>query len=341
MTASESRQFLAEKANWSKAIKPYQQSDTARSIGQIATSVLPYFAMWVLIALLAPISYWLAVPAALLAAGFLTRTFIIFHDCGHGAFFRSRRANDIVGFITGVLVFTPYYSWRHGHALHHSASGDLDRRGNGDIWMMTVAEYEQSNRWQRLVYRGYRNPIVLFLIAPLVLFIIVQRFPSYGRARERRSVWYTNLVLLATIGVMGTLIGWQTYLVFHLLIMSITSVAGVWLFYVQHQYEGVYWQRHESWNYAMAAVEGSSFYKLPRVLQWFTGNIGYHHIHHLSPRIPNYNLEACHNAIEGLQVEPVTLRDSIRCLRFRLWDEANYRLISFGDLRRLRTAEGR
>ncbi|HEX6387408.1 MAG TPA: fatty acid desaturase [Anaerolineae bacterium] len=335
MTRTIIRPVLADKRAWKKAIAPYQKPDLRHSLWQLANTLVPYLLIWVLMVPAARISYWLALPLIILAAGFVMRSFIIFHDCGHGAFFASRRANEIVGFITGLLTFTPYFFWRHSHALHHAASGDLDRRGSGDIWMMTVEEYLAATPWQRFVYRLYRNPVILFGLAPLFLFLIIYRIPRRGRAREHRSVMLTNVTLLAIVVLMSLLVGFKTYVILQLSILAIATTAGVWLFYVQHQYEGVYWQRHEEWDYATAAVEGSSFYKLPKVLQWFTGNIGFHHIHHLSPRIPNYNLERCHDENPALQVEPITLWQSFQCLRYRLWDEANQRLIGFGELRQL------
>ena len=331
-------QFLTDKAAWKKAIAPYQQSDLRRSLWQLANTLIPYTLLWGLMVLVirAAYSLWLLLPLVILAAGFMVRSFIIFHDCGHGAFFADRRANEIVGFITGVLTLTPYFSWRHGHALHHASSGDLDRRGAGDIWMMTVDEYRAATPWQRFGYRMYRMPPILLIIGPTLLFVLFQRFPNkYDRAKERNSVFLTDFTILLPAVFISLLIGFKAYIILQVAVMGLAATAGVWLFYVQHQYEGVYWKRHEKWDYAVAAVTGSSYYKLPRLLQWFTGNIGYHHIHHLSPRIPNYNLEACHKATPNLQVKPLTLGQSWRCLRFRLWDEANHRLISFREFRAL------
>ena len=333
MTQSQSRPILADNNAWKKAITPYQKPDLRRSVWQIVNTLVPYLLLWLLMVPAYRISFWLALPLIILTAGFTIRAFIIFHDCGHGAFFSSRRANEIVGFITGLVAFTPFFSWRRAHAVHHSASGDLDRRGDGDVWMMTTEEYLSSSWWRRIVYRVYRFPVVLFVISPVILFLIVHRIPKEGRSREQRSVWLTNIALLMIAILMSLLIGFKTYAILQIPILAIAASAGVWLFYVQHQYEDVYWQRHQEWDYATAAVEGSSFYKLPKVLQWFTGNIGFHHIHHLSPRIPNYNLEACHDANVELQVEPLTLWQSFKCIRYRLWDEANLRLISFGELK--------
>ena len=332
-------QSAPNKNAWKKLVKQYQVPDLQRSQWQIVNSLIPYIIIWILMVQTMKISYWLTLPLILLAAGFLTRLFIIFHDCGHGSFFPSRRANNTVGFILGILTFTPYYYWRHEHALHHAASGDLDRRGHGDIWMMSVAEYQASTPWKRFIYRLYRNPFILFGVGPIFLFVIVHRIPIKKlRQRELYSILYTNLALLIAAGLMSLLIGFQTFTILQLSILFVTATMGVWLFYVQHQYEGVYWQRHDEWDYATAALEGSSFYKLPKVLQWFTGNIGFHHIHHLSPRIPNYNLERCHNENPLFQIEPVTLRQSLGCLRYRLWDEANNRLIGYKEYRQMQKA---
>lgn len=240
-------QFLADKAAWKKAIAPYQQPDLRRSLWQLATTLIPYILLWTLMILTIRVSFWLTLPLIILAAGFMIRAFIIFHDCGHGSFFASRRANEIVGFITGLVVLTPYFSWRHGHALHHAASGDLDRRGPGDIWMMTVDEYRAATPWQRFAYRMYRTPLILFIIAPALLFILFQRFPNkYDRAKERKSIFLTNLALLLQAILISLLIGFKTYLILQVSVMALAATAGVWLFYVQHQYEGVYWKRHET-----------------------------------------------------------------------------------------------
>jgi omega-6 fatty acid desaturase (delta-12 desaturase) len=231
------------------------------------------------------VSWWLTIPLAALAGAFLVRAFIIFHDCGHGSYFKSAAANHVLGSITGVLTLTPYFHWRWEHAIHHSSSGDLDRRGTGDIWTLTVQEYLESSRWRRFAYRLARNPFVLFVLAPFFLFLVMQRVPARkAPPRERYSVYWTNLAVGAMAAGLIALFGLKAYLIIHLTILLVAGAAGVWLFYVQHQFEGVYWERSEQWDYATAALQGSSFYALPRVLQWFSGNIGFHHIHHLSPR---------------------------------------------------------
>lgn len=329
---------LPAMTEWQQIVTRYQQPSLWRSVWQIVNTLGPYAALWYLIYLSLAVSWWVTLPLAILAGGFLVRVFIIHHDCGHGAFFKSRQANDVWGFITGVLTFTPYYLWRWEHAIHHAHAGDLDRRGLGAVWTLTVQEYLEASRWKRFRYRLARNPVVLFLIAPIFLFLVIHRFPpAKASARERRSVHWTNLGVLVMAVAMSFIFGIKAYLLTQLVVVAVASSAGVWLFYVQHQFDGVYWQRHGEWDYVAAALEGSSFYKLPKVLQWFSGNIGFHHIHHLSARIPNYNLEKCHNAEPLFQtVPPITLWASVKSLTYRLWDEQRHRLVSFRQLRTIR-----
>jgi omega-6 fatty acid desaturase (delta-12 desaturase) len=281
------------------------------------------------------VSYWLMLPLAILAAGFLARIFIIFHDCGHASFLQSKRANNTLGAIAGLLNLTPFRHWRWQHALHHGTAGNLDRRGAGDIWTLTVQEYIQSTRWKRFAYRLARNPLVLFVIAPLYVFVIHHRFAvAKAPKRERQSVAVTNLALLGITLVMSLAIGLKAFLLIQLTVSAFAGALGLWLFYVQHQFEGAYWARAESWNYTAAALEGSSFYKLPKVLQWFTGNIGFHHIHHLSPRIPNYHLQRCHEADPFFRsIKPVTLFASLKSLTYRLWDEQRKVFVGFRYLK--------
>jgi omega-6 fatty acid desaturase (delta-12 desaturase) len=323
---------------WKAIVARYQQPSLRRSIFQIVDSVVPYAALWFLMDKCLASSGWLIVPLAILAGGFLARIFIIHHDCGHGSFFKSRTANDVVGFITGVLTFTPYHFWRFEHAVHHAGSGDLDRRDLGSVWTMTVQEYLEAPWWRRFAYRVMRNPVILLGVVPSFLFLVYHRFASSRASRrDRHSVYWTNAVMVALGILLSLVMGLKAYLVIQLSIMTVASTAGVWLFYVQHQFEGVNWQRHGTWDYATAALEGSSFYRLPRILQWFSGNIGFHHVHHLNPRIPNYNLEKCHN--EGpmfQQVKVITLRSSLKSLSLHLWDESNQELVGYGYLRTLR-----
>ncbi|HTI69251.1 MAG TPA: fatty acid desaturase [Candidatus Limnocylindria bacterium] len=325
-------------SDWKGVVAKYQKPSSAKAIRQIVNTVAPYVALWVLMYFTVQISWWLTLPLAALAGAFLVRTFILFHDCGHGSFFKSTRVNHIIGGITGILTFTPYFYWRWQHAIHHSTSGDLDRRGTGDVWTLTVQEYLEASRWKKFAYRLARNPIVLFVLAPLFLFLIMHRVPSFkAPARERYSVYLTNLAIGVIACGLIWIFGLKSYLIIQLTILMVAGSAGVWLFYVQHQFEGVYWERGEEWDYATAALQGSSFYKLPRVLQWFSGNIGFHHIHHLSPRIPNYHLEECHKAEPLFQtVKPVTFFASFKSFTFRLWDEQRRRLVGYSHLRGIR-----
>lgn len=336
---SSAPEMEANAAAWKEIVRKYQKPSAWRASWQIVNTLVPIGALWCLIYLCLPVSWWLVVPLAVLMGAFLVRVFIIFHDCGHGSFFKSSAANDIAGFLAGILSFTPYYHWRWEHAIHHSAAGDLDRRGTGDVWTLTVQEYLESSRWKRFAYRLARNPFVLFVLAPMFLFVIKQRFPSSkANPRERYSVYAMNAALLCMVIGMSCIFGFLPYLLIQLIAVLVAGGAGVWLFYVQHQFEGVYWERREDWSFVAAALKGSSFYKLPRVLQWFSGNIGFHHIHHLSPRIPNYNLEKCHKADPLFQsVKPITFFPSFKSLAFRLWDEKGGRLVSFRHLKTLRS----
>jgi omega-6 fatty acid desaturase (delta-12 desaturase) len=320
-------------------VAPYQQPRLWRSLWEVLNTFIPYFFLWYLAYRSLAVSYWLTLLVAIPAAGFLIRVFIILHDAGHGSFFKNQRANDWVGVAAGILTLTPYFQWRHDHALHHASSGDLDRRGVGDVWTLTVNEYVALPRWRRLAYRAYRHPLVMFLLGPLYLFIIAHRFvaPTSTRPRERQSVHVTNLALLGLVLGLSWLIGWQSVLLVHLPILVLSSTAGVWMFYVQHQFEDTYWQSHPDWKYAAAALQGSSYYKLPRLLQWFTGNIGLHHIHHLSPRIPNYNLQRCYDENPLLrQVTIVTFWESFKTVSLKLWDEERGLLVGFRALKAAR-----
>jgi omega-6 fatty acid desaturase (delta-12 desaturase) len=323
-------------ADWKAIISEHQKPHAGRATWQLVNSVGTYALVWWLMYLCIPISWWLVIPLAVLAGALAVRVFIIFHDCGHGSFFRSRLANDIWGFITGMLVFTPYHHWRWEHAVHHATNGDLDRRGVGDVWTLTVEEYLNASGWKRFSYRLVRNPIVLFVIAPLFLFAIRERFPTAAaKSRDKISVWVMNIALIAMSAALISVFGFLPWLLIQLTVLGVAGSAGVWLFYVQHQFEDTYWQRNNDWDFVTAAMKGSSYYKLPRILQWFSGNIGYHHIHHLNSRIPNYNLERCHRSHPMFsEVPPLTLWQSFKSLKFRLWDEEAMKLISFGELKK-------
>ena len=328
---------------WKRIVAEYQQPVRWRAIWQLVDTIGAYAALWALMLWTLDVSWWLTLPLAILAGGLLVRVFILFHDCGHGSFFASRKANDAWGFVAGLLTFTPYYHWRWEHSLHHATAGDLDRRGVGDVWTLTVQEYLESSRWRRFAYRLARNPFVLFVLAPVVLFLVLQRFPSpQATRRERVSVRWMNLAIFAMAAVMSALFGIVPYLVIQLTVLGVAGFAGVWLFYVQHQFEDAYWERGEDWDYTAAALKGSSYYQLPRVLQWFSGNIGFHHIHHLSPRIPNYNLERCHRSDPMFRDVPaVRFWPSLRLATLRLWDESGRKLVGYRRLRELRAQRAR
>lgn len=322
---------------WREAVARYQSSDLRYSIWQLVNSIGPYLILWFLMWQSLSISYWLTLALAIPAGGFLVRIFIIFHDCGHGSFFKSQRANRFWGVITGILTFTPYDQWSHEHAIHHASAGDLDRRGFGDIWTLTVREYQALPTIKRLVYRIFRHPVVMFGLGPAFVFFVTHRFVRRGASqRERRSVMATNLALLAIVIALHFLIGIQAYLLIQIPIMMIGGAAGLWLFYVQHTFEPPYWEHHTEWDFVTAAMAGSSYYKLPKVLQWFTGNIGIHHIHHLSPRIPNYRLQQCQDENQIFNaIQPLTFRESLRSVHLRVWDEEQHRMLSFKEMRKL------
>lgn len=319
-------------------VAPYLGADTRRSVLQLLTSVVPFFVLWYLAYRALDVGYWLTLLLAVPTAGFLMRMFMIQHDCGHGSFFKSRRARDGVGFWIGVFTLIPYQYWRKTHAYHHAHSGDLDFRGFGDVDTLTLEEYRALPPLKRLAYRAYRHPLVLFGIGPLFHFVVKHRYPwdiPRDWSQAWRSVWLTNLAVAVIVAGMVLAVGWKAFVLVHLPVMAVTTSAGVWLFYVQHQFEDTYWHRHEDWDYFDAALQGSSYLVLPRPLQWITANIGIHHVHHLNARIPNYRLQECMEAHPEFQaVTRITVRDSWRLTRLTLWDEERNELISFREARR-------
>ena len=327
----------ADPTQWQWLLAPYAQPRQGRAMLDLATSVVPYLALSVGIYLALSVSVLLALALALPAAAMLVRTFIVFHDCSHGSFLASRRANSWLGTTLGLLLFSPFLRWRHDHAVHHATSGDLERRGVGDIRMLTVAEYRALSPRGQLGYRLLRNPLVMFGLGPLVAMVIGPRIVAKGaRPRMRRSVLMTNLALAVLVGGLCWLVGWRDYLLVAGPSALLAGSAGIWLFYVQHQFEDAYWESREDWNYADAALRGSSYLKLPRVLQFLTGNIGFHHVHHLSARIPNYNLQRAHEENPALHDVPtLSLWDGLRAVTLKLWDEESGRLVTFGQARRL------
>jgi len=328
-------------AEWKKLVVEFQRPHRGRALWQCTNTLGPILVFWIALYHIQPISWLASIALAAVAGLFLVRAFIIFHDCGHGSFFKNKKANDALGFLTGMLTFTPYHHWKWEHAVHHATNGDLDKRGIGDVWTMTVEEYITSSRWIKLSYRLLRNPLILFGLAPLFLFLVLERIPSSKcKPRERRSVYLMNFTLLLYGTAMSMIFGLIPFLILQTVMMGVAGGCGIWLFYVQHQFEDTYWAQGKDWDFTAAAMEGSSYYKLPKIMQWFSGNIGFHHIHHLNPMIPNYNLERCHHSDPFFQVAPeLNLLSSLKTIKFRLWDEANRKMISFGDLKRQLASE--
>jgi omega-6 fatty acid desaturase (delta-12 desaturase) len=326
-------------SEWRRIVARYQGADVARSLFQLVTTIaLLFAALWCMHRLLTP-APWATLLLAIPAGGLLIRTFIIMHDCSHGSFLPWPTVNDAIGFVTGLMTMTPFQQWRRDHALHHASSGDLDRRGYGDIDTLTVREYLALSRWGRFRYRISRHPVALLGIGPLYLALI-HRFRSPGVAtkwKQTFSIWMTNIAIAALVATFILTVGLKSVLLVYLPSYYIASACGVWLFYVQHQFEDAYWAEHAQWDYATAAITGSSYLRLPKVLQWFTGNIGLHHVHHLGPKIPNYKLQQAHDENALFEAAPVVgIRDGIRALRLALWDEQRRRLIAFSELRAAR-----
>ena len=317
--------------SWEKIIMKYNRPSLLKSIWQICNSLVPFFLLWVAMYYSLGYSYWLTLLLAIPAAGFLIRLFIIFHDCGHGSFFSSKKANSIVGIIMGIITFTPYFMWSYQHRIHHATSGNLDKRGIGDVWTMTVEEYQNASKKTRFYYRLLRNPFILFTFGPVFVISFQNRVSNNKMTKkEKLNIYFTNVMLLLIAVTLSLLIGLKAYLLIQIPILLISHSAGLWLFYVQHQYEEASWERTDKWDYKTAAIKGSSFLKLPAVLNWFTGNIGFHHVHHLSSRIPNYYLAKCHRENDIFrEVKVIDIRASIKTLRLSLWDEANRRMTTF------------
>lgn len=318
-----------------KKVAPFEKPNPKSSIRQLINTLVPFFLIWFLAYKSLSISIWLTLALIVVAAGFVIRIFIIFHDCTHYSFFKSNKANRIVGTITGIITLFAYEKWKRNHAIHHATSSNLDKRGVGDVWVMTVEEYTEASFWGRLVYRVYRNPMVMFGLGPLFLFLISNRFNRKGaRMKERLNTYLINVSIVVIYGLLIWAIGWQAFLTIQVPMLFISGSLGIWLFYVQHQFEDSYFEEEEQWSFVKAAVDGSSYYKLPKVLQWITGNIGYHHVHHLSPRVPNYHLEAAHESTPPLQqATTITLASSLKAIRFRLYDEKSKDFISFKEMK--------
>jgi omega-6 fatty acid desaturase (delta-12 desaturase) len=319
-----------------KALAAYAQPRLGRAVFEIFTSVVPYVAASALMYIALDVSYLLTLALVVPAAAFLVRTFVVFHDCAHGSLLASKRANGYVGRVLGLFVLSPFERWRHDHAIHHATSGDLERRGVGDIITLTVAEYRAKGWRGRLAYRLIRNPIVMFGLGPVIAMVVGPRIATRSqRPRMRHSVIGTDVVLLVAIGGLCWLIGWQSFLLVWAPPALLAGSVGIWLFYVQHQFEDAYWQSGADWDYTDAALRGSSYLKLPKVMQFFTGNIGLHHVHHLNARIPNYNLQRTHDENPALQSVPtLSFWDAMRTVRLKLWDEDRARLVTFAQASR-------
>ncbi|KGR87399.1 fatty acid desaturase [Lysinibacillus odysseyi] len=316
-----------------KDVAPFAKAERRKSIMQMVNTLAPLLIAWVAGFYLLQFSPWLTVACSVVAAGFVVRTFIIFHDCTHGSFFKSKKANDYVGFVTGVLTSFPYEKWKREHTIHHATSSNLDKRGIGDIDMLTIDEYMEKSKLGRFGYRLYRNPLVMFGLGPIYMVLILNRFNrSDAKKKERINTHLTTLTMVAVLGSLVWLTSWQAVLLVYGVTLFIAGALGIWLFYIQHTYEDSYFEYNEEWDYVKAAVEGSSYYKLPKLLQWITGNIGFHHVHHLSPRVPNYHLEAVHESVTPLQkATTITLTTSLESVRYKLYDPEQKKFVTFKE----------
>lgn len=316
-------------------LAPFAHADNKKAIWQLINTIVPYLLLWVFMLWSLKFSYWLTLAIALIAGLFLVRIFILFHDCGHNSLFSSLKANRITGFFLGLIVFTPSEHWWRSHAIHHATSGNLDKRGIGDVLTLTVDEYQRKNWIGRLGYRLFRHPLVMFLLGPPFMFLIKNRIPvSKLGKREVRFQWWHNIALVVVIAVISILIGFKNFILIQLPVIWIGGLFGIWLFFVQHQYEGVYWERSTNWDYVSSALLGASYYALPKVFQWFSGNIGFHHIHHLNPKIPNYYLEDCYQSSPLFQesVKTIGLFEGLRSIGLDLIHESSKRLMRFQEI---------
>lgn len=325
------------KRAWLKILARYKKPDRRRSAVELAITLVPFATLWALSSVAYAHGHWWGLILILPAAGFLVRIFMIQHDCGHGSFFANRTADDWIGRGLGILTLTPYDCWRRAHATHHASAGNLDERGTGDIKTLTVAEYRQMSWRGRLAYRLYRHPLVMFGLGPIWLFIFEQRLPV-GMMRGGLTPWVssmaTNVAIAVAAAALVWFVGFEAFLVVHLPIVVLAGSAGIWLFYVQHQFEETEWAKDSEWEFQHAALHGSSYYDLPPVLNWFTGNIGVHHVHHLSAKVPCYRLqEVLRDYPELREIGRVTLLDSLRCVKLALWDESRSKLVSFREAR--------
>jgi omega-6 fatty acid desaturase (delta-12 desaturase) len=333
------------KTSWRQLLAPYKKPSARSAVVQLLDTALPFALLWYLMVRSLGVSYALTLALAVPTGFLFIRLFILQHDCGHGSFFPSRLANSVVGSLLGVVTLFPYGYWRRTHAIHHATSGNLERRELGDVKTYTVREYLSFSPMRRWRYRLFRHPLVLLGLGPAYQFVLKHRFPfdiPWSWKREWASVLWTNAGIAVTFAALAASFGWRTVLLVHLPVVLIAGAIGVFLFYVQHQFEETYWEQGESWDFFRASVQGSSFLDLPRPLHWLTANIGYHHIHHLVSLIPNYRLASCFDENPELQrVTRLTLRQALHCLRLKLWDERTHKLVGFDAVREYEESTGR
>lgn len=320
-----------------KSVAPYTKADNKKSIFQLINTLVPLVVFWSLSYISLEISILLTLFFAVIASGFIVRTFIIFHDCTHGSFFHHKKWNDTIGTITGIMTLFPYEKWKREHSIHHATSSNLDKRGVGDIWVMTVDEYVEASKWMRLKYRLYRNPLIMFGLGPLYLVLVTNRLNvKNAKRKERLNTHFTNVMIVLIYGTMIYFMGITAFLLVQGVMMYVAGVLGIWLFYIQHTFEDSYFEEESDWDYVKAAVEGSSYYKLPRLLQWLTGNIGFHHVHHLAPRVPNYHLEDAHESTPPLQhATTITIKTSLRSLKYKLYDPNQKNFVTYKSIKHM------
>ncbi|MEM9918245.1 MAG: fatty acid desaturase [Bacteroidota bacterium] len=336
-------QIKAALQNWQEIVRDYQKPNKVKAVIQLLNSFLPFIGIWILMYLSLSWSYWITLGLGVVNAFFMVRIFIIQHDCGHQSFLKSRKVNNAIGFFCSMFSLIPYRYWARSHNFHHAHNGQFENRDIGDITTLTVKEYQALSSWGQFKYRLYRSPLIMFLVGPVYYLLIHNRLPLIkfkGWSKERRSVVVSNYVYLAVYLTLGFLIGWKTFLLIQAPIIVFFAMIAIWFFYVQHQHDPNYKNWKENWEYLLAAIRGSSYYKLPKVMQWLTGNIGFHHIHHLSSLIPNYNLERCNkdNPVFEKHTTVLTFRSSLKCIFHKLWDEESQRMISFREYARIYTS---
>ncbi len=322
-----------------KSIRQFTVPDTRKSVTQLIVTLGIYLTsiLFMIVLLKIEVSLWLIFAISAITSPVVIKLFIIFHDCCHTSYFKSQRACNLVGNMLGVITFTSYMDWRRTHGIHHNNVANLEKRGMGDVWLMTVEEYQQAHWKEKMLYRMFRHPLVMIVVSPPFLFLVLNRFPSHGfRRKELLNVLFTNAMITIVVLAFFLTLGWKASLVILLPMMIGASMIGVWLFYVQHQFRSVYWAHDSEWDRLKAAMEGSSFYTMPAIMRWFTGNIGYHHIHHLAPRIPNYRLKECYDSVPELQkITPIQLISGLHNILLTLWDEDSGKLISFKEAKQL------